>query len=343
MKANVDASVSVVIPNWNGRAQLAACLNSLLKQSLKTRIVVIDNGSSDGSIGFIRENYPNIEVLSNGKNLGFAGGVNVGIRRGIDRGDEFVALLNNDAVANKYWLQKLLDCLKENPESGIAICKILSSDGTRLDSTGDYYTSWGLPFPRGRGERASDKYDKQRLIFAASGGASLYRVSMLKEIGLFDEDFFAYYEDVDLSFRAQLAGWRVRYEPAAIVYHQIGATSGKIKGFATYQTMKNLPYLLWKNIPLSLLPHILPRFIFAYFMLWGSAVLRGQAWPSTKGAVVSIFLWPKKMAQRHKIQKSRKVSAAHINSIIIHDLPPNASKLRKLRNTWWKISERKVS
>src|SRR6201999_312952 len=94
-----------------------------------------------------------------------------------------------------------------------------------------------------------DKYDKQTAVFVASGGASLYRIKMLQEIGLFDEDFFAYYEDVDLSFRAQLAGWKVAYAPRAVAYHQIGATSGHIKGFTTYQTIKNLPLLFYKNVP----------------------------------------------------------------------------------------------
>jgi len=160
---------------------------------------------------------------------------------------------------------------------------------------------------------------------------------MLKQIGLFDEDFFAYYEDVDLSFRAQLAGWKVAFVPDAVVYHQISATSSKIKGFATYHTLKNLPLLFWKNVPLGLMPKVGPRFVLAYSSFVGRTLLRGQFGPFFKGLFMSLYLWPKKIAQRRKIQRDRKVSVSYINSIITHDLPPNAGKLRALRSAWWKL------
>src|SRR5262249_6568072 len=154
-------------------------------------------------------------------------------------------------------------------------------------------------------------------------------IKMLDEIGLFDDDFFAYYEDVDLSFRAQLAGWKVGYVPKAEVYHEIGATSGKIKGFTSHQTIKNLPWLFWKNVPLGpVFLKILPRFTFAYLLIVASALARGQLRPALKGITLSVLLLPKKLGQRHQIQKNRKVTKAYINSIILHDLPPNAHKLR---------------
>ncbi len=243
-KPSVD--IAVVVPNWNGADSLKACLDSLLAQSLPARLIVVDNGSTDGSLALL-EKYSNIEIILHNHNKGFAGGVNAGFQRAIDDGLKYVATLNNDAIADKHWLEQLVAVLDKTPRAGIVTSKILTADGKKLDSTGDYLTTWGLPYPRGRGEKEIDKYDGDATVFAASGGASLYRVKALRETGLFDEDFFAYYEDVDLSFRAQWAGWKVRFAPEAVAYHKIGATSGKNKGFATYQTMKNQQPLLYKN------------------------------------------------------------------------------------------------
>jgi len=324
------SSVAIVVPNWNGMDSLATCLDSLLAQTFPARIIVVENGSTDGSLAFLEQNYPQVELVVNQTNLGFAGGVNAGIRKSIADGDDFVALFNNDAVADKDWLRHLVEDLEAHAEAGIATCKLLDSQRTHVDSTGDIYTIWGLPYPRGRGEEVSDKYDALVEVFGASGGASLYRTRMLQEIGLFDEDFFAYYEDVDISFRAQLAGWKVRYVPTALAYHQIGATSSKIKGFTTYQTMKNYPWLLWKNAPASLLIRILPRFTVAHGMFMVSALTRGQGWPALKGFGKSVLLFPKKLGERWNIQRQRKVSSAYIWSIMTHELPPNAHKLRRL-------------
>jgi GT2 family glycosyltransferase len=227
-----------------------------------------------------------VDVVQHKKNKGFSGGVNAGFRLAIAANYDFVAAFNNDATAEKSWLEELVRELEEYPKAGIATCKFLNEDGSYLDSTGDYYTVWGLPYPRGRGETDINKYDEQPDVFAASGGASLYRVSMLNEVGMFDEDFFAYYEDVDLSFRAQLAGWKVRYVPKAIAYHQIGATSGKIKGFTTYHTLKNIPLMLWKDVPTSFFLQVWPRMVLAFWLFAGRAILRGHIVAVVKGIVM---------------------------------------------------------
>lgn len=335
--------VSIVVPNWNGADELPSCLKSLENQSQRARIIVVENGSIDDSLQLLRSNYENVDVVELPINRGFAGGVNAGILRAIQNGSEYVALFNNDAIADKSWLKNLVDYLDNNPGVGIAASKIMGNTGEYLDSTGENYTSWGLPYPRGRRETSINKYDEDINIFAASGGASLYRVKMLKQIGLFDEDFFAYYEDVDISFRAQLAGWKVAFVPTAKAYHQIGGTSRRVHGFTTLQTMKNLPWLMWKNIPLRLLPKVFPRFVFAYFAFYFSALTRGEGWAATKGMFISIFKWPKKLTERHRIQKSKKVTDEYIYSLMFHDLPPNAHKLRRLRSMWWKITRRKAA
>jgi GT2 family glycosyltransferase len=299
--------------------------------------VVVDNGSKDESLNIIENEYPGAVLIRHSKNKGFSGGVNAGIKYAIEQKATYVALLNNDAVAEKYWLTHLVEFLDNSPKAGIATSKICDDKKTHLDSTGDLYTIWGLPFPRGRGEPYSTKYDKDTWVFGASGGASLYRVKMLEGIGLFDESFFAYYEDVDLSFRAQLAGWKVGYVPNAEVLHEISATSSQIKDFATYHTLKNLPLLLWKNVPWSLMPKIWPRLVLAYGGFVASTLARGQFGALLKGLFMGIILWPKALAQRYKIQKNRKVYVSYINSMITHDLPPNADKLRVFRSKWWRL------
>ena len=230
--------------------------------------------------------------------------------------------------------------LTNDKDVGISTSKLVDDRGEYLDSTGNLYTVWGLAYPRGRGELVSSKYDGREDVFGASGGASLYRVKMLEEVGLFDEDFFAYYEDVDISFRAQLAGWKVRYVPESVAYHQIGATSGKIKGFTTYQTIKNLPWIVVKDVPEGLIGTVLPRFLLAYSSFIGQAILRGQGWTALKAFSVSIRKLPKKLRERKLIQSQKTTSLAYISSMMTHDLPPNAYNLRKVRSWWWHLKRK---
>lgn len=327
----------VVIPNWNGEDDLKICLDSLYAQSMKPYIVVVDNGSTDGSVALIERDYPEVEIIRHTVNKGYAGGVNPGFRRAIELGMTYTAPFNNDAIADKHWLRHLAQYLDAHPSVGMAASKLMSIDGTHLDTTGDQYTTWGLPYPRGRGETDINKYDKYTEILGASGGSSLFRVSMLKEIGLMDEDFFAYYEDVDLSLRAQLAGWKVRFVPESIVYHQISATGRKIKGFFTLQTTKNYPLLLIKDMPATLFWRILPRFLLAQTLFIARALQRGHGWYVIKALALCAWYTPKKLIERHHIQSARKVSPEYIWGIMTHDLPPNAHNLRRLRSLWRKV------
>jgi GT2 family glycosyltransferase len=327
----------VVVPNWNGQENIGSCIDSLLGQTLAINILVIDNGSLDNS-RIILESYGNkIKTIYLKKNFGFSGGVNKGINYALDNNAKFIALLNNDAVAENNWINSLVSGIKDDSEIGIITSKILSSKGDMIDSTGEFLSNWCLPFPRGRHEKNIDKYDKLKVVFGASGGATLYRSSLFDSVSLFDEDFFAYYEDVDISFRTQLNGWKIAYEPSAIVYHKTGATSSKIPGFTTYQTIKNLPWLFWKNVPKKYIFTIGIRFYTAYLSFILSALLRGQIVSVLKGCFVSLVLLPKKLAERHRIQSGAKVSPEYIWSIMTHDLPPDAFNLKRLRIFYRKL------
>jgi GT2 family glycosyltransferase len=333
----IAAKIVVVIPSWNHKDGLGSCIDSVLAGSVVPHLIVVDNGSSDGSADFVAEKYPQVELIRHTVNKGYAGGVNPGFRRAIELGASYVAPFNNDAIADKDWLKNLADYLDAHGDIGIAACKVLSSDGSHLDTTGDLYTNWGLPYPRGRGEADNGQYDSSTDVFGASGAASLYRVSMLAEIGVLDEDFFAYYEDVDLSFRAQLAGYKVAYVPGSRVYHEMNVTGNRIKGLFTYQTIKNYTWIFYKDVPASLMLGIGIRLWLAQILFIGRAITRGNGWYAIKGVAVSHALLPRKLAERRRIQSKRKVSPSYIWSIITHDLPPNAANLRRIRGAWWKL------
>lgn len=332
MKKSSSTSTAVVIPNYNGEDFLRQAIDSLLGQSTPATIIVVENGSSDTSRQIIESYGASLVAIYNEKNLGFAGGVNVGINYAIDHNFDSIALFNNDAVADKDWLHYLTQRLIDSPDVGIATSRMQLSDSLRLDSTGEFYTNWGLPYPRSRGEPISER-PSSGYVFGASGGASIYRTALLKEIGLFDEAFFAYYEDTDISFRAQLGGWKVFYEEKAIVNHRQGATSKRmIKGFAVHQTFKNLPMLFWKNTPLQLLFPVGVRFFIAYVLIFGNAISHGNAKMATTGLLKSFSLMFHTIKERQHIQYTKKVSSSYISSIIVKDLPPDQTGIRKLRN-----------
>lgn len=330
---------AVVVPNWNGEAFLRECLDSLVAQTCPLTIIVVDNGSTDGSRMILESYKERVITIYRDRNYGFTGGVNPGIEYAINHGFDSVALLNNDAAAMPDWLEQLSAPLKDNV--GITTSLILSADGSTIDTTGDTMTTWGLPYPRGRKQLSTSLTSHENeYVFGASGGASLYSVAMLKEIGLFDQDFFAYYEDVDLSYRAQLMGWKVLFVPKARVLHRISATSGKIKGFASYHTFKNLRLVVIKNTPRSLRRIIYPRFYLAYSLFQLKALFSSNAWYVLKGSFAGIRLTPKKLRERRAILSHQKVTDEYILSILTPDLPENNQKLRALRALWWKITKR---
>jgi GT2 family glycosyltransferase len=331
--------VAIVVLNWNGIADTINCLDSLFEQSYEDfSIIVVDNGSVDNSLSQLRsieeKHAGKLTVIANEKNKGFAGGVNTGISYALKNNFDAVALFNNDAVADKQWLGSLVEPLEANEHIGIATGLLLHEDGKTIDSTGDYYSIWGMPFPRARGLQTIEA-PESGYVFGASGGASLYRIGLFKDIGLFDDNFFAYYEDVDVSFRAQLAGYKVAYTDKAKAFHKQGATSSKIPGFAVYQTFKNIPLLYAKNVPLSLLLPIGIRLFALYWLIFLNAVRKGAGWYAFKGWAASVwYFWTSSLWQRFSIQHRKEVSTRYISSLIWHDLPPEQTGLRKLRKVF---------
>ena len=323
-------SVAVVVPNWNGEAFLGECLGSLAAQTAPHRAIVVDNGSVDGSVELVRRDHPQVELVLLERNQGFAGGVNRGIEAALAGGAELVALLNNDAVADERWLQHLVEAARADPEAGIVGAKLLSWDRRHLDSTGDCWSVWGLGYPRGRGEVDHGQYDDDVDLLAASGGASLYRAEMLRAVGLFDEDFFAYFEDVDLSFRAQLAGWRVVFAPSARVYHRIGGTSERLPDFARFHVLRNLVFVVVKDVPGPLLRRCLPRFLLLYTAMLLSGVARGHGRVTLRAAAAAARMLPVMLRRRRQVQGTATADLTRLTALLDPGLPPGQQALGRL-------------
>jgi len=252
--------VSVVVVNFNGKKFLDDCLSSLDHQTFRNfEIILVDNGSSDASVAFARERYPDVKIVDNGANLGFAGGTNSGIR--VANG-EYIFTLNNDTIADPHMLEEIIRPMQMDSSVGVCGSKMLLQDG-RINSTAICISRSGAAWDRGMEEVDKGQYDKQEEVFGACAGAALYRRSMLDEIGLFDEDFFLYTEDVDLAFRSRLAGWRCMYVPSARVVHIHGGTAGPGSETAVYFLNRNLLWYIIKNFPplvlLLSMPWILVR------------------------------------------------------------------------------------
>ena len=315
--------VLIVVLNYKGWRDTLSCLESLANQTHKDyKIYLVENGSGDESakkLQPIARSNDRIIWQVNDENLGFTGGVNQGIRYAMNNDFDAVALLNNDAKTDKDWLRNLVMATKKTRAS-IVTGLLLSEDGKTIDDAGDFYTMWGVPELRAEGQPVDDA-PESGFAFGATGGATLYKTDLFREIGLFDEKFFAYDEDVDISWRAQLAGHKVYYEKSAIAYHKHSATSKKMPGFTTTQVFKNLPMVLWKNVPTRLFWSIGWRFFLSYHMFFGYKILRGEFIPAFKGICNGIALIPHSLRERRQIQKNRRVDTKYLKSIILPGLP----------------------
>ena len=321
--------VSIIIVNWNGRKFIEKCLNGLRKQTYKDfSIILVDNGSSDGSLDLISKNYPEVETIALSENLGFATANNIAIK---SVNTEYVALLNNDAVPHPEWLEHLLKALWQNPEAGFATSKMLFYHNSKIiDRAGDVYTTAATALLRGRG-KPSETYNNQEWVFGACAGAALYRTRMLEDIGLFDEDFFLLYEDVDLSFRAQLQGYKCLYVPDAIVYHMASQSIGYDSPISVYYSHRNLEWVYIHNMPATLIkrtlvPHIVYDIVAFFFF-----AARGRAAEFIKAKWHALKGLNRALKKRRRIQNNRKVVDEYIWNLFEKELflPRLIRRLRK--------------
>lgn len=246
----MNKKVTVVIPNYNGRHFMERCLESLREQSCQDyQILVVDNASVDGSVEYMKEHYPEINIIALDKNYGFSKAVNTGIQ---NCHTPYVILLNNDTAVDKYYIEEMLKAVSVSPRIFSVSSKMIQMYHPGLiDSAGDLYTLIGWGICRGTGRPVSN-YMKPDEIFSACAGAAIYRRSVFKKIGLFDEHHFAYMEDIDIGYRAKIYGYKNIYCPTALVYHVGSGTSGsKYNSFKVRLSSRNNIYLDYKNMPVG--------------------------------------------------------------------------------------------
>ena len=270
--------VSVIVLNWNGKSLIEDCLNSLIKQIYKrTEIILVDNGSTDGSVELIKSKFRDrVKLIENEKNLGFSGGNNRGIRA--SRGD-YILLLNNDAVADEKWIEELIKVVEKDNRIGMCASKVLSYENKDIiDNVGHLIYRDGLNRGKGRLEKDRGQYDNREEVFFPSGCAALYRKKMLDEIGLFDEDFFAYGDDTDIGIKGRLAGWRCIYVPSAVVFHRYSGSSSAYSRLKAFYVERNRVWIAVKYFPLKMLL-VSPFYTFIRFLFqaYGALTRKGAS------------------------------------------------------------------
>lgn len=265
--------ISIVIPNYNGNKYLKECLESIFNQQYKDyELIIIDNASTDGSYEWLRA-YRDVLFVCLDKNYGFSRAVNEGIRRA--KG-EYVLLLNNDTKLCPNFLSEMEKAIKKDEKIFAVSSKMLRyQEPEKIDDAGDEYNLLGWAYKRGDG-KVKSKYEKETRIFSACGGAALYRKSVFEEIGYFDEQFFAYMEDVDISYRANIYGYHNVYAPKAEVLHIGSATSGsRHNEFKVRLVGRNNIYVAYKNMPLLQLIINSPFLLLGYLIKYLFFIKKG--------------------------------------------------------------------
>ena len=325
---DVAPLISVVILNWNGIKVLEQCLSSLKGQTyVPLEIIVVDNASTDGSVDVVREEFPNVRLIVNERNLGFGGGNNIGIRAATGR---YIMMLNNDTRLDPRCIEELKRAIEKVDRFGACASKILLEyEDDLIDAAGIVVCPDGLSIGRGRLEKG-DRYNEETEVFFASDCACLYRREMLEDIGFYDEDFFAYADETDMGWRAHLAGWRCIYNPKAVVYHFHSASSGTYSSFKAFLVERNRIWVAVKSFPLSLL-------LFGQWYTFWRYLLQAYGAFTGKGAAgrftsdfskmelvrvlvkVYLSLWeqfPLMLKKRREIQGKKRISNREVYQLI---------------------------
>lgn len=327
---------AVVIANWNGKKYLKDCFASLAGQSYRYfKIIFVDNGSEDGSADFVRENYPETKIVQFKKNTGFSFGYNAGIKKAFEDGAlSYVIVLNNDTKLHANFIENMINCAKKHPEAGSIQSKVLNFyDQKKIDCAGILLAGDGTAHNRGYRE-SSEKFAREEEIFGANGTASCFTREALEKTKFrkgeyFDNDHFAFYEDVDLAWRMRLAGFKSYYCPKAVVYHVHSGTAGKASLFKAYYLHRNYFLTVFKNYPSGIMMEALGRRFLSYirlvlgvFQKEGKAASEyAEGYGACRVALTILKAWasviynlPSLAVKRRAIQKNKTVNNREIRT-----------------------------
>jgi hypothetical protein len=320
----LDNQVAIVITNWNGRSHLEPLLRSILGQSYQDfEIYIVDNASTDGSVEMLRQCFPQVRIIQNETNLGLCAANNRAI---LTTAAEFVLILNNDTELEPDCLEQLVQAIKMEPTIGMCATKMLLTDQRHMvESAGIVVDRAGIAWGLESGGRDSITAKMPAPVFGACGGAALYRRSMLLEIGLFDEDFFVYFEDADVAWRGQWAGWGCVYVPGAVAYHAHSATIKEGSPFKTRLLGRNKIWLIAKNYPWPQLLWYSPVILLYELMSLGYNFLSGRGFIALKARFEALRRLPEMLAKRRRLV--RRISS----TTMINKLHPVESPLTLLR------------
>jgi GT2 family glycosyltransferase len=309
-----EKGVAVVVVNYNGGDVVERSLEALAAQTRKPdRTIVVDNDSTDGSTERIEDQFPDVELLRQGENVGFAGGNNAGVRAA--EGCRWVALLNPDAFPEPDWLERLLATAEARPEFSFFGSLLLRADDSQeVDGTGDAYHVGGIAWRRDNGRPLAEAHLEPGEVFSPCAAAALYRRDAFLEAGGFDESFFAYYEDSDLAFRLRLLGHRCFYEPGAVVRHVGFSTSGEESPFTVFHSQRNLVWAWVKNMPGPLLAVYLPQHLLVNILNVGWYSMRGEAGAVLRSKVAAVRGLPSVWRQRRELQRRRVASSRELRA-----------------------------
>lgn len=309
--------ISVVIISWNNGIYLDRCLNSLKKQPLdNSEVIIVDNGSTSQIVSNFEDKYLDLylRVERLKLNRGFAIANNIGAKMAQGK---WIALLNADAFPEPDWLENLLKAAEENPDySFFSSRQIQYNQPELLDGTGDAYHISGLAWRNGYNYKASKHGHEQKEVFSACAAAALIESDLFLEMGGFDEDFFSYFEDVDLGFRLRLAGKKCLYVPDAIVHHVGSASTGKRSDFSVYYGYRNMIWTFFKNMPSPLIWFLLPIHIGTVLFFIFYLTIRGQGKTILRAVMDAIRGLPKILKKRKDIQRSKKVRAFQLLKVM---------------------------
>ena len=308
--------ISVIIPNWNGMKFVGMCLDSLARSDFDSyEIIVVDNGSLDGSCEMIEEKYPEVRLLKNKSNMGFATACNQGIKEA--KGD-YISLLNNDIEVESDWMTKLYEGMERHPECGMGTTKMMFLDQRDVFyNTGDLFHAWSSGGGRGQGEKDVGQYDIEDYVFGACAGAGIYRRDFFQQVGTFDEDFFIFAEDVDINMRGQLQGFKCVYLPEAKVYHIGTATVGLYSDRYIYLCKRNDMFVLIRNYSLKMYLKYFWVTLKHQFNDIKYFTHRGQGTILFKSKLATLKMLIPMLFRRFQIQSSRTVADEKIEPMII--------------------------